>query len=262
MASFVLYRLFWLQPYIYNKTNTMLELNKIYCCDVLEGLKQLDDKSVDLIITSPPYNKAGFNGKVKRTEHCIWNKTIDYSGDINADCMNELSYEQWQIDILNECFRVLKDDGSMFYNHKIRTKKNQISHPIEWINLSKFHCRQIITWDRTSSPNPDNCRYVPTTELIFWLCKTDKNPRFKREPNAIFQTEVWRFPADKKTKHPAPFPLALPDNIIPSVAQGEIITVLDPFMGSGTVAKSAIKNGCNYIGFEIDEEYIKLSGLF
>jgi modification methylase len=233
----------------------MLELNKIYCCDVLEGLKQLDDASIDLIITSPPYNKAGFNGKNKRTEHCIWNKTIDYSGNVDVDCMDEEYYEQWQTDILNECYRVLKDDGSMFYNHKIRVKKNQISHPLEWISKSQFRCRQIITWDRTASPNPDPCRYVPTTELIFWLSKTNKNPRFKRDANAMFQTEVWRFPADKNTEHPAPFPVALPDNIIPSVAQGERITVLDPFMGSGTVAISALKNSCNYIGFEISEEY-------
>ena len=232
-----------------------MEKNKIHNCDVLEGLRQLEDESIDLIITSPPYNKAGFNGKNKRTKHCIWNKTIDYSNDINVDCMNENDYEQWQIDILNECFRVLKKNGSMFYNHKIRTKHNQISHPIEWISKSKFNCRQIITWDRTASPNPDPCRYVPTTELIFWLCKTDKNPHFKRQKDSLFQTEVWRFPADKKTEHPAPFPIELPDNIIPSVAQGERIIVLDPFMGSGTVAKSAIKHNCDYIGFEIDKQY-------
>lgn len=232
-----------------------MELNKIYEMDCLDGLRQLPDNSVDLIITSPPYNKAGFNGKVRRTEKCIWNKTIDYSGDVDVDCMEENLYEKWQIEILNECFRVLKNDGSMFYNHKIRVRKNQISHPIEWIAKSKFNCRQIITWDRTASPNPDTCRYVPTTELIFWLCKTNKNPRFRRDKNAIFQTEVWRFPADKNTAHPAPFPMALPDNIIPSVAQGEDIIVLDPFMGSGTVAKSAIKNSCRYIGFEISKNY-------
>lgn len=239
----------------------MLELNKIYNCDVLEGLRQLDDESIDLIITSPPYNKAGFNGKNKRTKHCIWNKTIDYDGNVDVDCMDEDAYEQWQVDVLNECFRVLKKDGSMFYNHKIRTKKNQISHPLEWINKSNFKCRQIITWDRTASPNPDPCRYVPTTELIFWLNKTEKNPRFKRSVNTEFQTEVWRFPADKNTKHPAPFPVSLPDNIIPSVAQGERIVVLDPFMGSGTVAKSALKNGCNYIGFEISEEYCEIANM-
>lgn len=236
-----------------------MKLNTIYCIDVLEGLKQLDDNSIDLIITSPPYNKAGFMGKGRRTEKCIWNKTIDYSGNVDADCMDEAEYEQWQIDILNECFRVLKDDGSMFYNHKVRTRKNQVSHPLEWISKSKFKCRQIITWDRTASPNPDSCRYVPTTELIFWLNKTDKNPRFKRNKNAMFQTEVWRFPAQKNTEHPAPFPIELPDNIIPSVAQGEKIVVLDPFVGSGTVCISAIKNGCDYLGFEITEEYIKMA---
>lgn len=237
----------------------MLELNKIYECDVLEGLRQLDDESIDLIITSPPYNKAGFNGKNKRTKHCIWNKTIDYSGDVDLDCMDETDYQKWQIKFLNECFRVLKKDGSMFYNHKIRVKHNQISHPIEWISKSDFNCRQIITWDRTASPNPDTCRYVPTTELIFWLNKTKENPRFKRDKNCLFQTEVWRLPADKGTKHPAPFPLAIPDAIIPSVSQGERLNVMDPFMGSGTVAVSAIKHGCNYIGFEIDKGYIEMA---
>ncbi len=236
----------------------MLELNKIYCMDVLEGLKQLDDESIDLIITSPPYNKAGFNGKNKRTEHCIWNKTIDYSGDINVDCMVEEEYQKWQIEILNECFRVLKKDGSMFYNHKVRVKKNEISHPLEWILQSKFKCRQIITWDRTSSPNQDTCRFVPTTELIFWLNKTNKSPRFKRVDDCLFKTEVWRLPPKKQKGHPAPFPIEIPDNIIPSVAQGDKIVVLDPFMGSGTVAKSAIKYNCDYIGFEIDEKYIDM----
>ena len=108
-----------------------MELNKIYCYDVLEGLKRLENESVDLIITSPPYNKAGFNGVSKRTKSCIWNKTINYSGNVDIDNMPENKYEEWQIEILNECYRVLKSNGSMFYNHKIRVKKNQISHPIE-----------------------------------------------------------------------------------------------------------------------------------
>ncbi len=232
------------------------DINHVYCCDALDGLRNLGDCSIDVIITSPPYNKTGFNGKDKRTKTCIWNKNITYSGNIDNDCMDEELYEKWQVDLLNECFRVLKNDGSMFYNHKIRVKDNLISHPLEWISKSNFKCRQIITWDRTSSPNLDTCRYVPTTELIFWLTKTNKNPRFKRKKNAMFQSEVWRIPAVKDTKHPAPFPIELPDNIIPSVAQGERIVVLDPFMGSGTVAVSAVKHGCNYIGFDISQEYV------
>ena len=105
----------------------------------------------------------------------------------------------------------------------------------------------------------DKCRYIPSTELIFWLIKERKNPRFKRLDDINFTTEVWRFPPAKNNDHPAPYPIELPDNIIPCVAQGEPITVLDPFMGSGTTALSAIKHGCNYIGFEKFQEYVDMA---
>lgn len=236
-----------------------MELNTIYNIDCLEGLKQLEDNSIDLIITSPPYNKAGFNGVKKKSKNDIWNKTIDYNDNVNVDNMNEEEYQKWQINILNECFRVLKPNGSMFYNHKIRVSKNKASSPLEWISKSNFIFRQMIVWDRCTSPNLDKCRYIPSTELIFWLIKEQKNPRFKRIDNINFTTEVWRFPPSKNNKHPAPFPIELPDNIIPCVSQGEKITVLDPFMGSGTVAMSAIKHGCNYIGFEKFSEYVEMA---
>ena len=239
----------------------MLDVNKIYKIDVLEGLRQLDDESVDLIITSPPYNKTGYNnystnGKRKGD---IWSKAIMYGGNADADNMPEDEYEDWQVEILNECFRVLKPDGSLFYNHKTRVKKNKISFPLEWIYRSKLICRQIITWDRSSSVNMDKCRYIPSTEYIFWLIKRQKSPRFKRQDGTLFPAEVWKFAPASKNKHPAPFPETLPDNIIPNVAQGEKILVLDPFMGSGTVAVSAKKHGCDYIGFELFDEYIDMA---
>lgn len=238
----------------------MLEKNKIYQSDVLEGLHQLDDNSVDLIITSPPYNKSGFNGySKKKRDGDVWNKAIDYGGNVDVDCMDEADYEAWQVAVLNECFRVLKDDGSMFYNHKIRVKKNKISFPLEWINKSDFICRQVITWDRGGSTNLDPCRYIPSNEYIFWLIKERKNPRFKRLKNILFNSETWKFGPEKKNSHPAPFPVELPDNIIPCVSQGERILVMDPFMGSGTVAVSAVKHGCDYIGFDLFKEYIDMA---
>ena len=82
----------------------MLELNKIYCMDVLEGLKQLDDESVDLIITSPPYNLAGFRGTiVKRSvKNDFWEKSIGYNDDPKNDFMKEEDYQKWQIEALKE----------------------------------------------------------------------------------------------------------------------------------------------------------------
>lgn len=236
----------------------MIQLNKIYQVDVLEGLKLLPDNSIDLIITSPPYNKAGLNGKLKRSKSQKWNETIDYAGDVNADCRPEPEYQQWQIEVLNECYRVLKEDGSMFYNHKNRIHDGEISTPYDWIRKTKFKVRQEIVWDRGSTPNVWKSRYMPTTERVYWLTKS-KLPRFDRKVDTTFKTEVWYIPPKRNTQHPAPFPIELIDNIIPNIAQGEKIIVLDPFIGSGTVAISAIKNGCDYIGFELYQEYVDMA---
>ena len=223
--------------------------------DVLEGLKQLDDESIDLIITSPPYNKVGLNGIQKGQK---WNKTIDYNDDPNNDNMNEQDYQNWQIEVLKECYRVLKKDGSMFYNHKNRIYKGEIISPYKWLFNAPFKIRQEIIWDRGSGQNVNRCRYIPTTELIFWLTKTER-PRFDRSRDTTFKNEVWQFRFEKGTEHPAPFPIELPNNIIPNISQGERITVLDPFMGSGTVAISARQNGCDFIGFEKFQKYIDIA---
>ena len=233
----------------------MLELNKIYCIDVLEGLKKIDDKSIDLIITSPPYNKIGLNGIQKGKK---WNKTIDYDGDPQNDNMNEDEYEKWQLDILNELFRVLKEDGSLFYNHKNRIHKGEIISPYQWLLKSPFKIRQEIIWDRGSSQNVNRCRYMPSSELIFWLTKCNR-VRFDRKRDTMFKNEIWKFIPEKGTEHLAPFPIELPNNIIPNVSQGERIVVLDPFIGSGTVAISAMKNNCDYIGFDKFQSYVDMA---
>lgn len=236
----------------------MLETNTIYQCDVLDGLGMLDDCSIDLIITSPPYNKAGINNSSR--QKCIWNKVIEYNGSISSDDMCETEYQEWQIKVLEECYRVLKTDGSMFYNHKNRITygTGEIITPYKWLFNTPFKIRQEIIWDRGATPNVHNSRYFPTTEKIFWLTKTER-PRFVRSKDCEFKTEIWNIVPQKNTEHPAPFPIELPNNIIPSISLGERITVLDPFMGGGTVALSAIKNGCDYIGFEKYKEYIDMA---
>ena len=237
-----------------------MEKNKIYCIDVIEGLHKLEDNSVDLIITSPPYNKAGLNGKRKKTHNDIWNKTIDYQNDVDVDCMPENEYQKWQVDVLNECYRVLKPEGSLFYVHKNRIKIGcgfEIT-PYQWILKTPFLLRQEITWDKCGTPNMDPSRYIINTEKIFWLTKSRK-VRFKRSKDTMFHGEVWKLQAEKNTEHPAPFPIEIPDNIIQNVANGERILVVDPFSGSGTVAASAVKNGCDYIGFEKFQAYVDMA---
>ena len=235
----------------------MLETNRIYNIDVMDGLKLLDDNSIDLIITSPPYNKAGLNGIQKGKK---WKGTIDYNDDVNVDNIPEDEYQKWQIDFLNECFRGLKSDGSMFYNHKNRIHKGEIVSPYQWLLKTKFKIRQEIIWDRGSTNNVNTCRFLPMTELIFWLTKTTQ-PNFYRSLTTKYKNEIWSFPFEKNTKHPAPFPIDLPNNImdcIPSKENNNII-VLDPFMGSGTVALAALQHNFEYIGFEKFKIYVDMT---
>ena len=230
----------------------MLQLNKIHNIDCLLGLNQLDDSCIDTIITSPPYNKKGLSGK-KKIGNQIWSKfNIDYSN--YGDDMNEGDYISWQKEILNECWRVLKPDGSMFYNHKVRRDKNIAHNPYELIRDTKFKLYQIIIWNRKNSPNIRKDILTPTTEYIFWLVK-DKPKVFKDQIPKEFRSEVWEIPPIKQKGHPAPFHPLIPELCINLTTQvGDL--VMDPFMGIGTTAEKSNQLGRNYIGFEIDKTYI------
>ena len=240
-----------------------MKLNTIYNEDCLEGMKRIPDSSIDIVITSPPYNKAGYEGFIRKPhKRDAWKnrRNIDYGNDPLNDFMGEDTYKQWQIDILNEIHRILKDDGSVFYNHKIRIAKHRASHPIEWISQSKLNFRQQIVWDRGSSPNVSKIRYMPTSELMFWLTKTNIQPRFERVKDTPYKTDVWRINPEKDNSHPATFPVELVDAILVNIPKGdERITVLDPFMGVGKTAESSIRHGMDFIGFELDEDYYNIA---
>ena len=90
-----------------------MEIDKIYNEDCLETLARLEDSSIDLIITSPPYNKGVY---AKPQKGYIWNTTINY--DNYNDALEPEEYVSWQKKIISECMRVLKPSGSLFYNHK------------------------------------------------------------------------------------------------------------------------------------------------
>ena len=235
-----------------------MRLNTIVKTDVMEGMKLLPDKSIDIIITSPPYNKAGLNGIKSDSPKNNWKPNIVYGGDMSIDNKPEDEYQRWQIDFLNECFRVLKSDGSMFYNHKNRIHKGFIVSPYEWILKSRMRVRQEITWNRGSSNNLAPYRYIPSNEIIFWLTKS-KRVSFTRPVGLENKMETWNIGFKRNTEHPAPFPLEIPDTILACIPNDGDKIVLDPFMGSGTVAISAIKHNFRWLGFELLGEYVDMA---
>ena len=112
-------------------------------------MSELQDDSIDCIVTSPPYNKTGITGKTNlKIGNQIWNKfNIDYN--FYNDNMPEDKYQDWMVSVLNEMHRIIKPNGSIFFNHKPRRFNNKCFLPTDFIckpkvsfaplNLSKFH---------------------------------------------------------------------------------------------------------------------------
>jgi len=170
-----------------------MELNKIYNDNCIKILKTLPENSINCIITSPPYNKGNTKGGDN------WSTKINY--DIYSDDKNELEYELWQVKILKECLRILKKDGSIFYNHKPRQVNNKIILPTNW--LKNFDIRQIIIWQRTGSPNISPICFMQNTEWIIWIKKGI--PKFHSKYFNL--GEVWKINPEINSEHPAPFPI-------------------------------------------------------
>lgn len=227
-----------------------MELNRIYNEDCLVGMRRLPDGCIDCCVTSPPYNKGEGKNSGKLVSAV---KYTDYS-----DNKDEQDYQDFQINVLNELARLLKKDGSIFYNHKNRYIGGRLISPLEWITKTDLAIRQEIVWDRIIASNIRGWRYWNVDERIYWLQRKDATPK-ELDPAFAKFGSVWRImPEMTRNGHPCPFPQKLPDICIASVCKAGD-TVLDPFMGSGTVAVSAVKNKCNFIGFELSEEYYKAS---
>ncbi len=229
-----------------------LELNRVYQFDVLEGMSLIPDQSVKCVVTSPPYNLGGdFHTFVggKRVTYG------DYKGKYN-DKMKESDYQEWQISVLNECYRILKDDGVMFYNHKNRIVNGTVISPFDWIKYTSFNINQVIVMNLKSTANVDKRRFFPVHELIFVLTK---EPGLKLN-NVECLTDVWdvkKVPR-KVSGHPATFHIDVPLRCIKaSTEEGDV--VFDPFAGTSTTLVAAKQLNRKYIGFEISSEYIELS---
>ena len=229
-------------------------VNEIVQGDTLKVLKTFDSNFIDVGITSPPYNK--------QEKHKGWLvKNVKY--DSYKDVKSEEKYQQEQINILNEIFRVIKTGGSFFYNHKTRWERGKMIHPMEWLTKTEWTVRQEIIWDRMIAANIRGWRFWQVDERIYWLYKPIKNNKIGKELESkhALLTSIWRFSpvSGKKNPHPAPFPVTLPTRIIISILNDNDGIVLDPYCGSGTTLLAAKLLHKKFIGIDISEEYIKFS---
>lgn len=224
-------------------------LNQIIQGNTLDVLKLIPSESVDIGVTSPPYNKGEKNKG--------WLvKNVKYNSA--TDCVDETNYQQNQIDVLNELYRIIKPGGSFFYNHKIRWDKGNMFHPMAWLMKTNWTIRQEIIWDRMIAANIRGWRFWQVDERIYWLYKPIDNNKIGKEllSKHSLLTSIWRFPPERQNPHPAPFPIELPTRVITALTNEEKATVIDPYCGSGTTLVAAKLLGKDYIGIDISNKYI------
>jgi len=233
-------------------------LNKIFCKSS-ESMEELPDNSVHLMVTSPPYNV----GK-------------EYDQNLSLTEYREFLKRVWK-----EVYRVLVPGGRVCINIANLGRKPYI--PLHAFIIKDmldigFLMRGEIIWNKGSSASPStawgswlsakNPTLRDVHEYILVFSKDTfkrENPKkrestISKEEFLAFTKSVWTFPAvsARKIGHPAPFPEELPYRCIQLYTFKEEV-VLDPFIGSGQTAISAIKTGRYYVGYEINEEYVKLA---
>jgi len=222
--------------------------------DTLSVLKSLPDTYFDVGVTSPPYNKG------ERDKGWLVDKVVY---DTANDRKGEVQYQDEQIQVLNELYRVTKPGGSFFYNHKLRWVRGWMIHPYKWVYKTKWVIRQEIVWQRKIAGNIRGWRFWQVDERIFWLNKPRDGEEHEPigrelEPKHAKLTSIWEIrPEGKIDWIPDPFPLALPTRCIYSVLDENKGRVIDPYAGSGTTLVAAKLLGHEYLGIEISEEYRK-----
>lgn len=215
--------------------------------DTLEVLKTFPDDTFDTIITSPPYNK-GYWSKNRNINNGFKTKSRRITYGSFDDKVSPEDYIQYHKAVMDELIRVLKDTGSIFYNHTDILSNHQTIYN-KW--LLEYPIKQIIIWNRKNTPKLDKSYFFPITEYIYWIQKTPSSRTYFDRTKALFKSNVWEMPPDRKNKHPAPFPIELPTNCILTTTPPDG-KVLDPFMGSGTTGRAAASLGFDWIGIELN----------
>ena len=220
------------------------DVNVIHNLNCLELLSKIKDNTIDLTITSPPYNL----GEKHHTGNKVFNAYDEY-----IDNMPEDKYQTEQIKVLNEIYRATKEGGSIMYNHKNRIKDGKQISPYEWLLKTDWTLKQEIVWFN-GSQNFDKCRFYPMTERIYWLSK-GTNTNFI---NVINQHDLIKDTAEGTDKeHKRAFPVKLARRFIMCFPDAELI--FDPYMGSGTTAIASIEEKRNFIGSELSKKYCQIA---
>ena len=221
---------------------------KLYNDDCLKVLPTIPENSVDLIITSPPYEDISGAG---------------YTSD-SKDVLFLKLYSEFIDNVFNEYHRVLKENGQIFFNIKSKTFNKSLRSP-HWIEFTsgfqKFIFKSYIIWKYAGSFDSTKSRFHLDYEIVYHLSKGNNIHINDNIDLHDPLSSVWYIPHNipkNERVHPTQMPIAVVDHILKIVGVSGN-TVLDNFMGSGTTGVSCKKNNINFIGIELNPKNFEIA---
>ena len=221
-------------------------MNKLFNGDCLQIMKELKSNSIDCIITSPPYEDLTGAGYSKLSKDALFLKL----------------YYEFLDSLFSSYYKILKDDGQIFFNIKSKTSNMMLKTP-HWIEFTdgfqKFKLKSYIIWKYAGSFDSTMKRFHLDFEIIYHLSKSDNiYLNHQSEIHDAFSS-VWYIDHHISERlHPTQMPIALVDRILDVAAKpGDI--VLDNFLGSGTTGLACKKRDLDFIGIELNEDYFDLA---
>lgn len=223
-------------------------MEKLILGDSYEILKKLKDKTIDLIVTDPPYDIEATNGggsinKVKKL-----NKSLNDLVEANIT-------EGYDIEKYGEQFMKIMKEPNIY----IWCNKKQIPDYFNFY-VNKYKCTfDILVWNKSNALPTYSNKYLSDCEYLLYFRKGKGKcfPQSYEDAKTVYQAPI-NIKDKKLYGHPTIKPLDFTEKIIRNSSK-EGQTILDPFMGSGTTGVACKKLNRNFIGIEISEKYYEIA---
>lgn len=227
--------------------------------DCMAVLPLLPAESVDLCVTSPPYNQLS---SIPKKGSGMWGNSNGGSGFVRAwaessypDEIEESEYQHQQNSLFDSsCF---SKTSSLFYNHQIRWRDGVCLHPVQWFAPRGWNLRQEIIWDRAGGMMMNAKMFCRFDERVLWFVR---GSRWEWNQEFVGLGTIWRiarFQQQQGKEHPVAFPIEIPARCIMGASLPSQ-TILDPFAGSFTTAVACIRTGRQCIAIEIEPKYFAI----
>lgn len=228
---------------------------KLFNQDCITAMKQLDESSIDLIVTDPPYNLGNF---MKNRDTNLKKMRDNFFGSAGWDNMEFDEWSKSMDNFFEAIARVMKKGGSVIVFMAII----KVETVIQMAEKHGFYYKTTGIWHKKNPmPRNMNLHFVNSTEAWIYFTYKTRTGTFNNDGKVIhdfIETSVTSNGERKYGKHPTQKPEGLMRHFV-EVLSNKDDYVLDPFMGSGTTGVAAKRTGRNFIGIELDEKYFKIS---